>query len=83
MIWLWILAIVAQTADAGYTCHRLSQGAREMNPFLPQSCAGIVAMKSAALATAPLWPRSTQKWVLGALTVSGGVGLTLSIALKE
>ena len=80
MIWLWILALVAQSADAGYTCHRLSQGAREVNAVLPQSCAGIVAIKSAAIITVPFWPASKQKWALTALTIYGGVGVGVSMA---
>lgn len=82
MTWLWILAIVAQSADAGYTCHNLSRGAVERNPLLPNSCAGIVAMKAGSFGVVPLLPQSKRKYALGILTVGGGVGLGVTIALK-
>lgn len=82
MTWFWILAIVAQSADAGYTCHRLANGARELNPVYGQSCAQVVAVKSAGMASIALFPKSRQKWLLSAAIVNGGVGVGLTIALK-
>ena len=82
MTWLWILAIVAQSADAGYSCHALHHGARELNPLLGQSCARIVVTKASMIGVVPLLPEPSQKWMLGALVVSGGVGVSVSIALK-
>ena len=82
MTWLWVLAIVAQSADAGYTCRNLSRGARELNPMLPQSCAGIVAIKTASFGIVPLLPKEKQKFALGILAAGGGIGLGVTIALK-
>ena len=82
MTWLWILAIVAQSADAGYTCYRLRQGAVERNPFLPQSCAGIVAMKSASFGIVPLLPKDQRKWGLVALAAGGSIGVGVTISLR-
>ena len=82
MTWLWILAIVAQSADAGYSCHRLHQGAREINPLFGQSCTRIIVTKAAVIGTVPLWPDKSQKWMLGALIVGGGVAVSVSITLK-
>lgn len=83
MTWFWILAIVAQSADLGYSCHRFKQGAREVNPFLPQSCVGIAAIKSAMFAAVPFQKtEDDKKFMLTVLAVGGGVAVTLSIALK-
>lgn len=82
MTWLWILAIVAQSADASLTCRQMQRGARELNPFLGQSCGQVIAMKTAAMGIVPLLPESKQKWALGALAVGGSVGVTVTIALK-
>ena len=83
MIWLWILAIVAQTADTALTCQRFRQGAREINPWLPHSCVGIASIKGSILGLTPFLPKDDQRYVLTVLAVGGGVGVTLSIALKE
>ena len=82
MMWLWILAIVAQSADAGVTCHNLRRGAVERNPVLPNSCAGIVAMKAGSFGTVPLLPESKQRFALGLLAAGGAVGVTVTIVLK-
>lgn len=84
MTWLWILAIVAQLLDTGFTCQRLRQGGLETNPWVPQSCIGITAIKGAMFASAAVQKsEDDKKFMLTVLIVGGGVGVTLSIALKE
>lgn len=76
LVWL---AVVLQSADAGVTCHRLSQGGFERNPMLPKTCGRIILMKS--VLTAPVFVLQNDKhrriWA-GAMAASGGVGLTLT-----
>ena len=80
---LLLLAILAQTADAALTCRALAQGAREVNPFLPQSCGGIVAIKAGLLAATPIWKGRTQRVYLGSLAAAGSAGVTLTITFGK
>ena len=75
---LW-LALVLQSSDAAYTCHGLSRGKVERNPLLPQSCAGIVAIKAGTLAPLlVLKGNARTTWAI-TMSASGGIGLVLSI----
>ncbi len=78
---LW-LAVVFQGLDAGVTCHTLRQGGKELNPLLPQSCAGIVAMKAAF--TAPVFVLKGKHRMIWSVAMigSGGVGLTVTLVRK-
>lgn len=80
---LLLLAILVQTADAALTCRALASGGREVNPFLPQSCGGIVAIKAGLLAATPLWEGRTRRLYLGSLAASGAAGVTLTIAFRK
>lgn len=83
MTWLAILAILAQTADAAVSCQGIHSGRMyEANPILPNSCAGIVAVKVSTLAVVPLLPRAQRKWALGVVAVAGSVGVTVSLIAK-
>lgn len=79
---LTILAIVAQLSDAGMTCNALKNGKKELNPLLPQSCAGVIAIKSATLV--PLIPLKgkAQKIYAGMMIGSGSIGITISLVKK-
>lgn len=82
-MWLAIIAIVAQSADAAYTCHALKHGARELNPIIGQSCKRAIAVKSAALGAAFVVPDRERRWILIANIAAGSVGFGVSIALKD
>ena len=81
---LLLLALLTNTADAALTCHTLARGGRELNPFLPQSCAGIAAIKAAALATTFAIPvgRARTIW-LGSVLAGGSLGVGVSVALRR
>lgn len=76
----WILAFaLAQALDAGTTCVALQRGFVEGNPFLPESCQGIVVVKAAvvvgvSLTAIPIYRRAPKKWrILMAIGVGAGV----------
>lgn len=77
---LLVLALALNAVDAVNTCRGLRAGAVEQNPLMGQSCARVVAVKSAAFAVIPLWPRGPVRRVyVGSLAVAGGVGFALSV----
>lgn len=78
---LFVLALVAQTADGVNTCRGINQGAaREANPLMPHSCAGVVAVKSAYLGAALALPH--KRLTFGAIAAGGAIGFTLSVKTK-
>lgn len=80
MTTLLLLALLAQSADAAVACRHVSRGARELNPMLPQSCAGIIGIKAAAFGLVALSPH--KRVGFGVLAVGGGIGVGVSIALR-
>lgn len=82
MDWLLVLAILAQSADATYSC-KAPNGGRELNPLLGQSCRSVVLRKSAAFTPIlVLPPKYGVAWKAG--LIGGGVGgLTVSIVLNK
>ena len=83
MTWLIALALVAQTADTAQSCHALRTGGRELNKLLPQSCAGIVAMKGLSLAPLVYVKHTKARaWIASANLVAGGVGVTVSVVKR-
>ena len=79
---LFWLALTAQTADTVQTCHVLRHGGVELNPLLPQSCAGIAAIKGAAFLPLFVISQRNRRILLAAHIVSGGVGFGLTLALN-
>ncbi len=87
---LLLLAILTSAADTSLSCHLLAQRYpsgtpryREVSPLLPQSCAGIVGIRAAVLTSAILLPQPWKRISLAGIAISGGVGLTLTIVLKD
>lgn len=79
---LLLLALLAQAADGAMTCHGLSQGRREVNPFLPKSCAGVLAAKTAWMAPAVVPWKGRTTYQVG-MIASGAFGVTFQIAFKS
>lgn len=86
MDWLRLLAVLVNLADAAQTCELLNKGGRELNPLLPQSCKGVIAVKMAAITPLFVLPdsRFRRTWTIGVLVGgSVGTGVTLLLRLKE
>ena len=79
---LVILALVVQLTDLSLTCHGLRHGGREVNPLLPQSCAGIAAVKAAVLMPLVVLRGREQRVYAGVMVGSGSVGITLTLLLR-
>ena len=87
---LLLLALLTSAVDTGVSCHLLAQrypsGApryKEVSPLLPQSCAGIAAIRAAVLTSAILLPQPWKRVSLAGIAISGGIGLTLTLTLKD
>lgn len=80
---LVILALVVQLTDLSLTCDGLRNGGKEVNPLLPNSCAGIAAVKSAFLAPMFFLDGKQQKIYAGVMIGSGAVGITLTLVFKR
>lgn len=78
-----VLAILANALDVGVSCHRIRHGARELNPLLGDTCRQIALTKAAFFAPVPFLPRHYRRIYLGALAVSGGVGVAVSLRLRD
>lgn len=57
MVWLFVAALAAQSADATYSCHVMRHGGRELNPLLGQSCTRLVMAKAVAMTMPVLVPK--------------------------
>lgn len=79
----WVLlGLALNTADAAYTCHVLRQGGRELNPVLGQSCGRVITAKAAVFGVIPLLPRRGRRAVAIGATLGGGIGISVSLALR-
>jgi hypothetical protein len=81
----WVLlALLAQGADASVSCYQLAQPhRRELNPLLPSSCAGIVAVKAAALTPLVVFHGKHRTLFAGAMLASGVAGVTVTLVLTR
>lgn len=79
---LVVLALVVQMADLSLTCHELRHGGTEANPLLPNSCAGIAAVKSAFLAPMFVLQGRDQKVYASVQIAAGSVGITLTLLFR-
>lgn len=75
------LAILAQTLDATQTCIALKNGT-EQNPFLPQSCKGIIAIKAGINAPLFIFKGKNQKIWAVSMIASGSAGIILTLRFK-
>lgn len=83
MTWLLAFAVLMQTADAAQSCVAIGKGGRELNPLMPRSCAGIVAMKGLSLAPLVYVKHAKARaWIASANLVAGGVGVTVSVVKR-
>lgn len=79
---LLLLALVLNAADAAHTCRVLRHGGLELNPLLGQHCDRIIAVKAATIGVAVLLPRRAKRIVLLGAVIGGGLGVTVSWALR-
>lgn len=80
---LLILAIILNTLDASYTCARLHNGARELNPLLPNNCISIVSVKAALFIPIPFLSDKLEKVWLTGLTIGPSIGITISLVRRQ
>ena len=80
---LLILALLTQTADGVLTCRGLARGGVEVNPVLPQSCAGIIGVKAGMITGALFLPDRARRWMLGGIAAGGAIGVTVTLILRE
>lgn len=78
-----VLAILTNALDVGVSCHRIRHGARELNPLLGETCRQIALTKAAFFLPAPFLPTHHRRVYLGALAVAGGVGVAVSLRLRD
>mgnify|MGYP003396565162 CR=1 FL=1 len=87
MDWLLLSAVLLQGLDASYTCNKLSTGHyKEVGSYYlfgSTSCKKIVMAKSTLFVPLVLFDdKNDKRWKIFLMT-TGGVGLSVSIALDK
>ena len=85
-MWLLLLAILSQSIDASYSCHKLNQGGyKELGaPLIKDiNCKKIVIAKSLLFTPLLVFNDKQDKYWKIFLISGGGIGISLTIALDK